>query len=144
MKDQLKKEMHERGVACTIVHKTIGYELRAADPIPYDLEYTRNLGYGAVRFLLLGGTGSMVVFYEGRLKAVPFVELADPVTGKTRLRLVDITSETYQVALEYMIRLLPGDLEGEEVHHLAKAACLSVDDFRKRFQCAVEMRCSKA
>lgn len=141
MKDQLRREFKERGIDMTVVHKTIGYELRAADPIPFDLEYTRNLGFGAVRFLMLGGTGAMVVFYEGRLKAVPFVELADPMTGKTRLRLVDITSETYQVGLEYMIRLLPGDFEGEQLKRLAQAARITEAEFKKRFYCVVGKHC---
>lgn len=141
MKDQIRKDCKERGIPMTVVHKTIGYELRAADPIPFDLEYTRNLGYGAVRFLLLGGTGAMVVFYDGRLKAVPFVELADPITGKTRLRLVDTSSENYQVALEYMIRLQPADFEGEQLRKLAHAACLSEHEFKKRFSCVVGKTC---
>ena len=32
-----------------IVDKDLGYELRSADPIPFDAEYTRDLGYGAAR-----------------------------------------------------------------------------------------------
>ena len=83
-----------RGIKTTIVHKTIGYELRAADPIPYDIEYTRNLGYGAVRFLLCGGSGAMIVFDEGKLRPVSFVELTDPLTGKIRHKLVDISLKT--------------------------------------------------
>ena len=35
-----------------MIDKDLGYELRCADPIPFDAEYTRNLGYGAVKFLL--------------------------------------------------------------------------------------------
>src|SRR5262249_38683032 len=34
------------------ISKDLGYELRCADPIPFDAEYTRDLGYGAVKFLL--------------------------------------------------------------------------------------------
>ena len=109
--------------------KTIGYELRAADPIPFDAEYTRNLGYGAVRFLLLGGTGSMIALYEGRLKAVPFVELADPETGRTKLRMVDTASETYLVGKEYMIRLEKADFEGEQLKKIAETAGMSPKDF---------------
>ena len=34
-----------------MIDKDLGYELRCADPIPFDAEYTRDLGYGAVKFL---------------------------------------------------------------------------------------------
>ncbi len=34
----------ELGIKTTIVAKNIGYELRCADPIPFDMEYTRDLG----------------------------------------------------------------------------------------------------
>ena len=32
---------------------TIGYELRCADPVPFDAEYVQQLGWGAVRYLLV-------------------------------------------------------------------------------------------
>ena len=37
------------GVKPTIVAKNIGYEVRCADPIPFDMEYTRDLGYCAAQ-----------------------------------------------------------------------------------------------
>ena len=43
------------GIKTTIVAKNIGYELRCADPIPFDMEYTRDLGYCAAKYLLAGG-----------------------------------------------------------------------------------------
>ncbi|GAB4483383.1 MAG: diphosphate--fructose-6-phosphate 1-phosphotransferase [Thermodesulfovibrionales bacterium] len=129
----IQKSLAARDIRPTIVHKTIGYELRAADPVPYDIEYTRNLGYGAVRFLLKGGTGAMIAFDEGRLRHLPFVEMLDPVTNRIRVRLVDITSEIYEVGRNYMIRLERDDLKPGAVEPIAKAAKLSVDDFRKRF-----------
>jgi 6-phosphofructokinase 1 len=115
------------------VHKTIGYELRAAAPIPYDIEYTRNLGYGAVRFLLCGGSGAMIVFDEGRLRPISFVELTDPLTGKIRNKLVDIKSENYEVGRKYMIRLEKEDFAPANIALLAKAAGMSVAQFNKKF-----------
>ncbi|MCA9810190.1 MAG: 6-phosphofructokinase, partial [Candidatus Dadabacteria bacterium] len=44
---ELAKRLKEKGLKRTIVAKDLGYELRCANPIPYDLEYTRDLGYGA-------------------------------------------------------------------------------------------------
>ena len=133
MSDMVKKSLGSRGVQMTIVHKTIGYELRAADPVPYDIEYTRDLGYGAVRFLLSGGTGSMITLDEGRLRPVSFVEMTDPATGKTKVRLVDIRSEAYEVGRKYMIRLEKEDFSPANVELLAKAAKLSASEFRDRF-----------
>lgn len=121
------------GITTTIVDKNIGYELRAADPIPYDLEYTRDLGYGAIRYLLKGGTGAMIVLYDGHLRPIPFVELVDYATGKVKMRTVDITSETYEVARKYMIRLKPTDFEGDTLERFARTVNLTPEEFKARF-----------
>ncbi|MEF9476221.1 MAG: 6-phosphofructokinase, partial [Candidatus Mariimomonas ferrooxydans] len=82
----VSKNLESRGIKTRIIHKKIGYELRAADPIPFDAEYTRNLGYSAVKFLLKGRTGAMITFFEDKVQPVPFRKIIDPVTKKTRLR----------------------------------------------------------
>lgn len=133
MKNFVNKTLGSLGIHMTIVAKTIGYELRAADPIPFDIEYTRNLGYGAVRYLLRGGTGSMITFYEGYLKPISFVEMIDYTTGKVKVRTVDITSETYEVGRKYMIRIEKEDLERENLLRLAKAANMKPEEFNERF-----------
>lgn len=137
LKNFVKKTLDSMGIKITIVDKNIGYELRAADPIPYDIEYTRDLGYGAVKFLLDGGTGSMIVFDEGRLRPISFVEMTDHVTRKIRIKLVDINSEAYEVGRKYMIRLEKDDLENK-LKSLAGAAHLSAEEFIKRFSYIVE------
>lgn len=129
----VRNSLEQRGLKVTIVHKSIGYELRAADPIPYDIEYTRDLGYGAVKFLLRGGTGAMITFDEGKLRPVSFVEMADPCTGKTRVRMVDIGAENYEVGRKYMIRLEKEDFEADHIKVLAQAGHMSVAEFRSRF-----------
>ena len=136
--DNVRNSLEARGIKMTIVHKTIGYELRAADPIPYDIEYTRDLGYGAVRFLLNGGTGAMITLDEGRLRPVSFVEMVDPETGKTKVRLVDIKAEAYEVGRKYMIRLEKEDFAPGTVEKLAKTAGMSIPDFTKRFSYIAE------
>ena len=65
LQQAVKKELAALGVKTTIVSKDIGYELRCADPIPYDMEYTRDLGYCAARYMLSGGNGAMVSMQEG-------------------------------------------------------------------------------
>ena len=52
LKRKVQERFKERGETLNIVDRTIGYELRSASPIPYDVDYTRTLGYGAVRALL--------------------------------------------------------------------------------------------
>ena len=131
--EKVRKSMEARGLVMTVVHKTVGYELRGADPIPYDIEYTRDLGYGAVRFLLSGGSGAMITLDEGRLRPVSFVEMADPSTGKTRVRLVDVTAEAYEVGRKYMIRLEKEDFAPDSVEALAKTARMGVPEFVSRF-----------
>lgn len=133
LKNFVKKTLESLGITVTIVDKNIGYELRAADPIPFDVEYTRNLGYGAVSYLLKGGTGAMIVVYEGRLIPVPFVETIDHSTGKVKVRTVDIASETYTVGRKYMIRLEKEDFSPENLKRIAKAANLTPAEFNKRF-----------
>jgi 6-phosphofructokinase len=54
LKTQVIGRLKEFGIKTTIVAKNIGYELRCADPIPLDMEYTRDLGYCAAKYLLAG------------------------------------------------------------------------------------------
>jgi 6-phosphofructokinase 1 len=133
LKNFVMNTLESLGIQATIVDKNIGYELRAADPIPFDLEYTRDLGYGAIRYLLRGGTGAMIVLNDGHLRAIPFAEMVDYTTGQIKVRMVDITSETYEVALKYMRRLTCDDFEGERLQRLAGTAHMSPSEFVGRF-----------
>ncbi len=135
LKMKVQERLKEFGLKSTIVAKNIGYELRCADPIPYDMEYTRDLGYCAARYILEGGNAAMVSVQHGRFVPIPFAEILDPKTGRARIRMVDMTSEYYEVARRYMIRLSPEDFN--DPHELAKYAAtahVSLEDFRKRFQ----------
>lgn len=135
LKSQIAKRLKEFGLKSVIVAKNIGYELRCADPIPYDMEYTRDLGYCAAKYLLSGGTAAMVSMQAGRFVPIPFAHMIDPTTGRARLRLVDIASTRYGIARRYMIRLRRDDFE--DPHELAKFAAtarLSLDEFRRQFE----------
>jgi 6-phosphofructokinase 1 len=135
VKAEVQGRLSGRGIKVTITHKNVGYELRCADPIPFDAEYCRDLGYGAIRFLCAGGNGAMVSIQGGRLIPIPFDDLRDPVTGKTRTRRVDITAEGYKVARAYMIRLEAEDFEHAPwVDKLADAANLTSGAFRQQFE----------
>ncbi len=143
VKNLVKKRLESMGINMTIVDKNIGYELRAADPIPYDVEYTRNLGCGAVRYLLKGGTGAMIVFDEGYLRPIPFVEVIDPATGRVNIKYVDTTSETYEIGRKYMIRLEREDLAGKCLERLARVAGLEPEEFKGRFGYLFEEQSSR-
>jgi ATP-dependent phosphofructokinase / diphosphate-dependent phosphofructokinase len=135
---QVKDRFKERGQKVTVASKNIGYELRCAPPIPFDIEYTRDLGYGAVDYLkrvLAGGEpGGMVTIQEGHLVALPFGSFTDPETGRVRIRLVNVKSSSYQVAREYMIRLDREDLDDpEKLGPIAAASGLTPGAFRARY-----------
>jgi len=133
LKNLVMDALKSIGLNVTIVDKNIGYELRAADPIPFDVEYTRDLGYGAVRYLLKGGSGSMITLYEGRLRPIPFTELFDYETGRVNVRTVDVESEVYEVGRKYMIRLEKEDFAGANLRLLANTVKMKPEEFKKRF-----------
>jgi 6-phosphofructokinase len=137
----VEERFAERGSSLTIVPKTVGYELRSASPIPFDIEYTRDLGYGAVDYLRRlekDGTaerGAMITVQEGNLIGLPFGSFDDPETGRVRVRDVNIESMSYRVATEYMIRLEREDLDDPaKLASIAEAAGMTPDDFRARYE----------
>jgi ATP-dependent phosphofructokinase / diphosphate-dependent phosphofructokinase len=132
---EVAKGMKALGLATSIVAKKVGYELRCADPIPFDMEYTRDLGYCAAQFLLDGGTAAMVLIENGQCASIPFKQMVDPVSGRANVRMVDITAQSYRIARQYMIRLSDDDFEDPVVlSRYAAIAGLSPEAFRSRFQ----------
>jgi len=136
----VKRRFKARGESVSIVAKSIGYELRCARAIPFDVEYTRDLGCGAIEYLrqLRAGArkeiGGMVAIDEGKLRPMPFGTFSDPATGRTLVRPVDITTASYQVARKYMIRLERDDLDDpERLRALADAAKVQPEAFRARY-----------
>jgi len=137
----MRSRLKEHGLRTTLVTKDIGYELRCADPIPYDMEYTRDLGYCAAQYVLDGGTQAMVSLVDGRFEPIPFESMLDAGTGRTRVRLVDTRSEQYRIARSYMVRLDPGDFEDRDnVARMANLLHLSPEAFTARFGRLTEMR----
>jgi len=139
IKQEVGRRLKSIGIKTTIAATNIGYELRCADPVPYDMEYTRDLGYCAAKYLLSGGTAAMMSMQGGQFVPVPFSEMLDPDTGRTRIRLVDVHSTRYAIARRYMIRLRRDDFE--DPHELAKfsaTASMTLDQFRREFEYLVE------
>ncbi|HEX5369959.1 MAG TPA: diphosphate--fructose-6-phosphate 1-phosphotransferase, partial [Dehalococcoidia bacterium] len=139
IKQRVQNRFAQRGEKIHVTDVNLGYELRCVQPNPYDIDYTRTLGNGAVRFLLGSNDGHLAnggfVSLNGvDLDVLPFEDLRDPETGRTRIRIVDVNSEHYRVARDYMIRLNPEDLENDQMcRRLAEVANLSPDGFREEF-----------
>ena len=137
----MRKRLADNGHKVTIVAKNIGYELRSAPPIPFDIEYTRDLGYGAIDYLrgLLRGergdeVGAMVTIQRGELVPLRFGTFNDPATGRPRVRTVNPESEAYRVAREYQIRLEPEDFASEDrLAAIAAVANMTPDAFTERY-----------
>ena len=138
LRREVTKGLKAMGLSATIVSKNVGYELRCADPIPYDIEYTRDLGYCAAQYLLDGGTAAMVSIQDGRFTPIPFKHMLDPATGRAKVRMVDIESQSYHIARQYMIRLNQDDLKDASlVERYASLVRLSPEAFTQRFRTVV-------
>jgi 6-phosphofructokinase 1 len=142
LKEELQRRFGDRGDKITIVNQTLGYELRCARPTTSDLAYTRDLGHGGVRLLLNGSRelpmGVMVTIQNGNLVPVPFEDMVDPKTNRTRIRQVDLNSYSYSVARAYMIRTECADLESpDKLSPIAREARLSAEQFRQRYEPAI-------
>ena len=139
IKTAVTKRLGEFGLKATIVAKDIGYELRCADPTPADMEYTRDLGYCAARYVMAGGNAAMISMQAGQFVPIPFDRLLDPETGRAKIRLVDIDSTRYRIARRYMLRLRRDDFEDPRtLATFAATAGISLNNFRREFAYLVE------
>ncbi len=139
LKKEVKKRLDGLKYKTTIVAKNIGYELRCADPIPFDMEYTRDLGFSAVEFIVKGGTAAMVSIQNGHFVPMYFKDILDKETGKTRIRMVEVNSMSFAIAKQYMIRLNHSDFEDPELLALyANVIKTTVDDFKSHFEYITE------
>ncbi len=139
LKYKVQQRLKEFGLKMTIIAKNIGYELRCADPIPFDMEYCRDLGFMAAKFLMDGGNGALVSIQDGRFVPMYFKKILDPKTKRMKVRMVDINSESYYTASRYMIRLRKEDFnDPHELARYAATANISLDEFRKQFYYIVE------
>ena len=146
LRREIQRRFASRGETLQIIDSNVGYELRSYPPIPFDIDYTRSLGYGAARFLLGGlsqspdAASGLVCLVDDRIEVLPFSQLRDPSTGRTRVRTVDINGDGYRVARKYMIRLEKSDLEDPDMcRKMADEAGMNPDDFVQRYYGVVEL-----
>src|SRR5271170_6740044 len=137
MKELLTQRLEKLGIKMTFIDKDLGYELRCADPIPFDAEYTRDLGYAAVKFLRSGEAekyGAIISFVDGKMNPLPFDDMLDPKTGRMQNRKVNVDGEAYECAVAYMIRLEREDFEdAKQLAKLAAVVNMTPELFRARF-----------
>ncbi len=135
LRDAVRRRLEEIGVDSIVHTKDIGYELRCAKPVPFDVDYTRTLGFGAVRYLVAGGSGALIALAGGNVHPMNLEDLLDPHTGRIRTRQVDLTTEAYRVARDYMVRLEPPDFADESrLALLAAQTNLRPAEFRAIFE----------
>ncbi|WP_298590169.1 diphosphate--fructose-6-phosphate 1-phosphotransferase [uncultured Selenomonas sp.] len=130
LKQAVLAEVKKIGIKIAIVDKEIGYELRCATPIAYDIDYARSLGYEAVQFLMRGETGALITLQDNQAKPLFFDEIKDPETGKTKVRKVNIESVHYKIARGFMMRMEKEDLDDPG---LANAYHMEKDEFKERY-----------
>ena len=136
--DILKRELHrtlkEVGINLRLINKDLGFELRCADPIAFDIDYTIGLGEAAVSFLLAGGTDATITIQRNQVVPIPFESMIDPRTGRTEIRRVKIDSFVYHSAYKFMIRLKPQNASDDGLlAQMAAHTNLSPEDFKARF-----------
>lgn len=104
IRDVLAVRLREARMEIGFITKIIGYELRCADPVPFDVDYTRRLGEAAVEFLA-NGKGSALITADGA-KGVPLQldDLRDAKTGKVRVRRVDVNGKLWKASLKKQAR----------------------------------------
>lgn len=137
LRTEIQKRFEARGESFPMVTHNIGYELRSADPTPKDMSYCRSLGYHSIRVFMddsLPAGGYLVALVNGNLEAIDLLSLIDDTNNRIRTRLVDIKSDTYEVARAYQIRLERRDLEDPVIlAKLAVEAHMSPSDFKQRY-----------
>ncbi len=141
LKFAIRRRLEEFGINLRIVNQELGYELRCVDPTAFDIDYTRNLGYGAVEFLENGGTNAVITVQGERIVPLRFSDLIDPQTRRTKVRFVDCSSLSYRIAREYMIRLNRQDFEARDrLRQMAAVCCVTPERFVEEFSHVLDSR----
>lgn len=100
-----RKWLERTGVSRRVRAKQIGYETRCSEPGAFDVMLGSQLGVGAARALVDDARSGVMVSVRDQLDIVyvPFGELIDPETLRTRVRFIHRDSDFYRLAraLEY-------------------------------------------
>lgn len=145
LKRRLQKRAEKYDYDVGFIDATLGYELRCADPIPFDVEYTQQLGWAAVCYLLSPPVspaverGALISIRDGHPEPIPFERILNTETGKTDVRKVKLTALAYQCARDHMLRLTTSDVDdAARLDALAGASGLTSEAFRERYARAAQ------
>ncbi len=134
VKNAVQTALRELGISLTLVNTNIGYELRCADPIPFDMAYTRDLGFLAATHLINGGSAVVITVENMLFTPISFNDMMDMQTGRSKVRLVDTAAPAYHIAQTYMIKLKLKDFsDPDQLNRLAEVCGLDSEAFQKRF-----------
>jgi 6-phosphofructokinase 1 len=137
IRNLVSKRLKALNLTVPMVDKDLGYELRCADPIPFDAEYTRDLGYGAVKFLCSDDSaqyGAIISYEQGSMRPLRFEDMLDPKTKRMQTRIVNVKGEGYECARRYMTRLEPSDFaNADRLASMAQIVKMEPEQFIQRF-----------
>ncbi len=135
VREHVARSLVEHGIPATMVIKEVGYEVRCVAPNAFDQAYTRELGAGAVETLLGGNRNVMITRQDQRIVALPFSQILDPATGKTRIRMLDVNAEHFKTAMNLQTRLRAEDFTNDEMaSRIAAVSQLDFASLRARFE----------
>ena len=137
--NEIENRLKKRNINIRIIPQNIGYVLRNAHPIAFDVSYTITLGYGAVKFLLSDSNIHCAVITLRGEKIEP-IDINEFIKDdKVKIRYVDLKGEVYESAYHYMIRLKKEDFENEEfLLKLCDVAKMEKEEFIKNFKWTTE------
>ncbi|MEM9723392.1 MAG: 6-phosphofructokinase, partial [Bacteroidota bacterium] len=106
----LQRQLKEIGLKVKSRPVELGYELRCARPIAYDLTLCTRLGMGVKKLYNEGHSGCIVCAdNEGNIAPLFLSDIEDKNSGKILPRLVDIHSDYVQMILHDLHCLTPAD-----------------------------------
>ncbi len=103
VRDEVDARLKAKGKKMSFVTKIIGYELRCADPVAFDVQYTRTLGAGAIQFLAEGTGHGIICLDAGKIRALRFDDLRDA-KGRIPVRRVDLNGDVWKAAVVLQAR----------------------------------------
>jgi len=100
-----KIHLDRTGEKVKVIPKQVGYETRCASPSGFDVILGSQLGVGAYRALAEEGLNGIMISVKEQLnlKYVPFEDIIDQKTGRTKIKYIDKQSDFWRLArfLEY-------------------------------------------
>lgn len=134
LKKAMETDLAGLGLQMRMVKQVLGYELRCAPPVAYDIEYTRELGMAAVDYLQRGGTNAIITLQHGQVVPIPFDDMIDSETGRTEVRMVNINSFHYRSGYKFMTRITPEHAaDGTLFERLAALTNATADVLKARY-----------